>query len=132
MVTTNDNRTVTRERKGKVCSKQAGAACAFSVLPAGPLEARSMTRKQVPPEVTELRKRLRIAGVSLSQIAVRLGCSQPNVSQQFRGTRPLQPKTVDAARALMWERVQTLMQDTNRVAGELRDLPADAARIATK
>lgn len=91
-----------------------------------------MTRKQVTPEVTELRKRLRIAGVSLSQIAVRLGVTVGAVWQQFNGFYPLQERTVEAARALMWERVQTLMQDTNRAAGELRDLPADAARIATK
>lgn len=86
-----------------------------------------MTGRQVKPEVTELRRQLRAAGVSLQQIADRLGCSQPNVSQQFLGTRPMQPRTMIAAKAVLWERVQECTREASRLAGELQQKTLDQA-----
>lgn len=87
-----------------------------------------MADRQVRPEVKELRARLRVAGVSLQQIAARLGCTQPNVSQQFLGTRPMQDRTIAAAQVLMWERAQELTLEAQRLAGELCEAPAGAAK----
>ena len=85
--------------------------------------ARQRTRKKVAPEVRDLRELLLAARIPMRAIADRFGVSPEAILQQFDGTRPMQERTLKAARELLAARhesaVRTALQAVKAARAEL-------------